>query len=229
MELMNDLNSIIWDLEIKQRDSNLKITNAYRDELQDLYKSWLSDFLDELEDTPDDDRREYTAAALLLLGRRLKELQRFRLLEAFDLGLAGDPTSPYALEELSDYIKLQENYIDESLVPDLESHFFDKLSDLPEIGWETFEESLSKRAHRVGLYAVGFWAVLQAVQYWLSPPERRCTWHLNPNVVQHCSDCVELAGEWTAAALPTRPGWGETECGPGCRCFLTWEDPLEVW
>ena len=137
-QLREFVNRALKDYEIKQHDANLKVTNAYRDELKDTYEAWLSEFLDDLEDVPDEDRREYVATALLLLGRRLKELQRLRLLEAFELGLAGDPASPHALEELADFIALQENYIDESLIPDLEVYFLDKLNELPEIGQDAF-------------------------------------------------------------------------------------------
>lgn len=228
MELLDELNTIIYQLEWKQRNDLLHATDGYRDELKQVYAEWLQEFLNELEDTPEEDRHEYIAVALLLLGQQVKEIQRLRLLEAFEFGLDGDPASPEALEELAAYISTQEEYIDTSLIPYLEAQFLDGLAELSEIGQEKFEEGLAKRAHRVGLYAVGFWAVSQAVQAWLSPPDRRCTWHLDPQA-NHCPDCPELVGEWTAATLPTRPGWGDTECGPGCRCWLTWSDPLEIW
>ncbi len=228
-QLKEAVNRMLWSLELKQYEADLHAANAYRDGLKDLYNDWLKEVLDELANIEDEDgKSEYIVLALLSFGERVKELQRKRLLEAFDLGLAGDPASPEALVELAEYIELQESYVDDSLIPGLEEHFLGRLHDMPEIGQEAFEESLSKRAYRVGLYAVGFWAVLQAAQAWISSPGRRCTWHLQP-LADHCPDCPELAGEWTAATLPTKPGWGDTECGPGCRCWLIWEDPLEIW
>lgn len=228
MELLDELNAIIWDCELKQRDANLKATNSYRNDLKDIYEIWLSEFLDELEDIEDEgDRREYIAVALLLLGSRLKEIQRIGLLEGFNLGLAGEPPSPEALGELSNYIREQEGYIDESLVPSLEAHFLDRLDELVEIGQEAFEDSLARRVARVALYAGAFWTAIQGAQIWLSQPDRKCTWHLNP-LADHCADCPKLAGEWTVLTLPTLPGV-EVECTGNCRCWITFEDPLEIW
>lgn len=228
MELLDKLDAIIWDCELKQRDANLKATNSYRNDLKDIYEIWLSEFLDELEDIEDEgDRREYIVVALLLLGSRLKEIQRIGLLEGFNLGLAGEPPSPGALEELSNYIRTQERYIDESLVPSLEVHFLDKLDELVEIGQEAFEESLARRVARVALYAGAFWTAIQGAQIWLSQPDRKCTWHLYP-LADHCADCPKLAGEWTVSTLPTLPGV-DVECDGNCRCWITWETPLEIW
>ena len=225
-QLRESVNEKLWEYEIKQRDANLKTTNAYRNELQDLYRSWLSEFLEELEATPDEDRQEYIVAALLLLGRRLKELQRIRLLEAFDMGLAGEPVSPEALEELSNHIREQERYIDESLMPHLETHFLDRLEELPEIGQEKFEESLSKRAYRVGLYAGAFWTVMQLAQWAISQPERTCTWIAHDDEGT-CPDCAAYSGKtYTKATLPTLPGV-EVQCNGNCRCALFWHEPLE--
>ncbi len=222
-QLRDSVDQTLWRLEIKQRDANRKVTASYRAELQALYKDWLEDFLVELEE--EEDKQEYTAAALLIFGRRMKELQRKRLLEAFTLGLAGDPASPEALRELSEHVVSQEEYIDTSLLPYLEEHFLGKLDDLEEIGQEAFEESLLKRAARVGLYAGAFWTAVQGASVWISQQGRRCIWHLFPEA-DHCKDCPGLAREWTASTLPTLPGV-DVECDGNCLCWLEWLDPLE--
>ncbi len=223
-QLRASVNTVLWEYEIKQRDANIKVTAKYRDELKNLYKSWLADFLNELEDIEDEgDKREYIAVALLLLGRRLKELQRIRLLEAFNLGLAGDPVSPEALAELSKHIASQEKYVDESLLPYLEGYFIEHLDE------EDYKEGLLKRAARVGLYAGAFWAAISAAQYWISQDNRKVTW-LTQRDQKVCPDCLELSkGDWTAATLPTTPAMGDTRCLSNCRCLLIWEGILEIW
>lgn len=228
MELLDELDTIIWQLEMKQRDDWLHATNGYRDELKQVYEEWFREFLNELEDTPEEDKREYIAVALLVLGQQLKEIQRLRLLEGFELGLAGEPTSPYALEELARHIREQENYIDVSLLPGLETNFLDRLEELPEIGLEEFEESLLRRAVRVGLYAGAFWGAIQLAQQAISPPERECTWVARDDAGT-CRTCAEYSGKvFTAATLPTLPG-GDVECNGNCRCTLFWSEPLEIW
>lgn len=228
MELLDELDAIIYQLEMKQRDDLLHATDGYRDELKQVYGEWLQEFLDELEDVEDADRREYIAMALLLLGQQIKEIQRLRLLEAFELGLAGDPTSPEALEELARHIREQEDYIDTSLLPGLEANFLDRLEELPEIGLERLEESLLKRGVRVGLYAGAFWGAIQLAQQAISPPERECTWVARDDAGT-CATCAEYSGKvFTAATLPTLPG-GDVECNGNCRCFLRWHEPVEIW
>lgn len=228
MELLDELDIIIWELEMKQRADLIHATNGYRDELKQVYEEWLQEFLAELEDVEDADRHEYVAATLLVLGRQLKEIQRLRLLEGFELGLAGDPTSPYALEELAKHIREQESYIDVSLLPGLEANFLDRLEELPEIGLEEFGESLLRRAVRVGLYAGAFWGAIQLAQQAISPPERECTWVAQDDEGT-CRTCARYSGKvFTAATLPTLPG-GDVECNGNCRCTLLWHEPLEIW
>ncbi len=225
-QLRDSVDQVLWKYEIKQRDANIKLTAKYRDELQDVYKDWLEEFLVELDD--EDDKQEYVAAALLLLGRRLKELQRTRLLEAFNVGLAGDPASPEALGELARHIREQEEYIDSSLLPHLEEHFLNRLDELEEIGQEAFEESLLKRAYRVGKYAGGFWGALQGAQVWISQDNRVCTW-VSLDDPATCVDCAEYhMKEFTKATLPTLPG-GDVQCDGSCRCLLIFEGILEIW
>ncbi len=225
-KLRDSVDQTLWRLEIKQRDANRKVTASYRDELQNLYKSWLADFLPELEKK--EDKQKYIAAALLLLGRRLKELQRKRLLEAFNIGLTGDPASPNSLVELSRHIVSQEEYIDTSLLPHLEEHFLTKLDELDEIGQEAFEESLLKRAYRVGKYAGAFWGAIQGAQVWISDSNRICTW-VSLDDEGTCVDCAEYhMKEYTKLTLPTLPG-GDVQCNGSCRCLLIWEGILEIW
>jgi len=228
-QLRDSVNQTLWNYEIKQRDANVKITSKYKDELKNLYKSWLADFLNELEDIEDEnDKREYIVVALLLLGRRLKELQRTRLLEAFNLGLAGDPVSPEALAELAKHILEQENYIDTSLIPHLEKHFSDRLDELEEIGQEEFEESLLKRAARVGLYAGAFWGAIQLATWAISQADRICTW-VSLDDEGTCIDCAKYhMKQFTKLSLPTLPG-GDVQCNGSCRCLIVWSGILEIW
>ena len=228
-QLRDSVDQTLWRLEIKQRDANLKITSKYRDELQAVYKDWLTDFLNELGGIEDEEgKRTYIATALVLLGNRLKALQRKRLLEAFNVGLAGDPASPAALVELSKHIASQEEYVDTSLIPHLEEHFLARLDELEEIGQEAFEESLLKRAYRVGKYAGGFWGAIQGAQVWISGPNRVCTW-VSLDDEGTCIDCARYhMQKYTRSTLPTLPG-GDVQCDGSCRCYLLWESLLEIW
>jgi len=222
MEIFDELDNIIWDYELKQRDSFLKETDKYRDELKTVYLEWLEDYLRDLESIPEDERREFIAAALLLLGRQLKERQRIKLLEAFTLGLAGEPASPQSLVELSNHITRQERYIDESLLPYLEGYFIEHLDE------EDYKEGLLKRAARVGLYAGAFWALTQLAQIWLSQDDRRGTW-ISRDDKGTCKQCRDLHMKtFTAATLPATPGV-DVECDGNCRCYVLWSDPIELW
>ena len=220
-QIQKEIDDIVWDYEIKQRDSYLKVTDAYKKELQAIYEDWLEDYLTGFENIPEDEQKEYIAASLLLLGRQLKEIQRLRLLEAFTLGLAGEPPSPQSLQNLANHIIEQERYIDTSLVPDLETYLIELE--------EPSKESLLKRAARVGLYAGAFWAATQLAQRWISQDDRKCTW-ISRDDEKTCPDCKELDGKhFTAATLPFLPATGHTQCLSNCRCYLAWEGAIEIW
>jgi len=222
MGLLSELDRIIWDYEVKQRDSFLKNTDAYRNELKGIYEEWVGDYLKDLETVPEEDRREYIAAALLLLGQQLKERQRRRLLEAFNLGLAGDPPSPESLQKLADHITEQEWYVDNSLVPDLEVYF------LEHVGEPDYREGLLRRAARVGLYAGAFWAATQRAQIWISHPDRECTW-ISRDDEATCKQCHSLhMKKFTVSTLPATPGV-DVECDGNCRCYILFSDPVELW
>ena len=217
-QIQKEIDDIVWNYEIKQRDTYLKATDAYRKELQAIYEEWAEDYLKDLPEN-EDDKREYIIVALALLARQLKERQRIKLLEAFSLGLAGDPPSPQSLQNLATYIAEQERYIDTSLLPDLETYLIELE--------EPSKESLLKRAARVGLYAGAFWAATQLAQRWISQDDRKVRWRTQKDL-EVCPDCMELSkGDWTAASLPTSPGAGDTQCLSNCRCWLEWLDPLE--
>ena len=223
MKLFDDLNSMIWSYEIKQRDSFLKATDAYKAELKGVYEAFVEDYLRDLENVPENERHEYIAAALLLFGQQMKERQRLGVMRAFTMGLAGGPASPQSLVELSKHIASQEKYVDESLLPYLEGYFIEHLDE------EDYKEGLLKRAARVGLYAGAFWAAISAAQYWISQDNRKVTW-LTQRDQEVCPDCLELSkGDWTAATLPTTPAMGDTRCLSNCRCLLIWEGILEIW
>ncbi len=225
-QLRDLVDQVLWYYEIKQRNANVKLTAKYRDELQAVYKNWLADFLNELED--EENKRTYIATALVLLGNRLKELQRTRLLEAFNLGLGGDPASPAALGELARHIREQEEYIDTSLLPHLEEQFLTRLDELEETGQEAFEESLLRRAARVGLYAGAFWGAIQLATWAISRDDRVCTW-VSLDDPATCVDCAKYhMKQFTKLSLPTLPG-GDVECDGNCRCYLAWSGVLEIW
>ena len=216
-QIQKEIDNIVWNYEIKQRDTYLKATNAYRKELQAIYEEWAEDYLKDLPEN-EDDKREYIIVALALLARQLKERQRIKLLEAFSLGLAGEPPSPQSLQNLATHITEQERYVDTSLMPDLETYLIELE--------EPSKESLLKRAARVGLYAGAFWAVTQISKVWLSQPERRFRWVAHDDE-RTCLECRELNNKvFTPATILKFPG--QTLCNGNCRCMLIDLDPLEL-
>jgi hypothetical protein len=218
--MLDILDEVIWELELKQYEDLLQATNSYKDELKSIYEVWAEDYLRDLEIVPEDGRREYIAAALLLLGRQLKERQRIKLVEAFNLGLAGDPPSPQSLVNLSNHIIEQEKYVDTSLLPDLETYLLELE--------EPTKESLLKRAYRVGLYAGAFWAATQLAQIWISQDDRKVTW-ISRDDGGTCKQCHSLHRKtFTVATLPATPGV-DVECDGNCRCYLVFEGVAELW
>ena len=222
MKLLDDLNSIIWSCELKQRDVFIKATDAYKKELQNLYEMWLDEYLADLEGIPEGERREYIVAALLLFSQQMKERQRLGIMRAFNMGLAGEPPSPQALVELSKHITSQEKYVDESLLPYLEDYFIEHLDE------EDYKEGLLKRAARIGLYAGAFWATTQLAQLWISQPDRECVW-ISRDDEGTCKQCHDLhMKKFTVATLPATPGV-DVECNGNCRCLLIFEGLVERW
>ena len=220
--LQDLLDKTIWSYEIKQRDVFIKATDAYKKELQNLYEAWIDEYLADLEGIPENERREYIVAALLLFSQQMKERQRLGIVRAFNMGLAGEPPSPQSLVELSKHIASQEKYVDESLLPYLEGYFIEYLDE------EDYKEGLLKRAARIGLYAGAFWAAIIGAQIWISPGDRKCTW-ISRDDESTCKQCHSLhRKEFTVATLPATPGV-DVECDGNCRCYILFSDPLELW
>jgi len=216
-----------------------RATNAYELELRRTYQAWADDTARVLAETDDeqefneklDEAVEALIAMLILLGRR-------KLPEAYQLGLAGLPSSPQGIQELSQALASNEEFLLNSLDPGVRAKVRQRTSDDPLI--KTDQASLAAVfatfLARVGSYAGAFWALIMRAavdRVRQRPEEPRVRWVLDERA-KHCRDCPRLASIYNnieELLLTTGghvPGSGGTECLSNCRCHLEFKKK-ESW
>lgn len=210
--------------------------NKYQLDLEGDYQDWAEDTAAKLAAASSDSKREEVlAAALLLLLALLKRKGKDAIPEAAVIALSGaDPIA--AIDDLvSDAISENDDYLSDSLIPDIEKKVKAGLLDPGIIaalaageGAAAFLALLQTETSRVGSYSGEWWKTYNsAVGLVADENGSKVTSYLDPRA-DHCGECPEFAetggkvyGSWkeyqdaTGGRVP-----GEFECGPNCRCWL---------
>jgi hypothetical protein len=220
-----------------------RATNAYELELRRTYQAWVDDTakaLAEIDDEQEFDEKldeavEALVAALVLLGRR-------GLPEAYQLGLADLPSSPQGIQELSEALVSNEDFLLNSFGPDVRSKMRQRVSEEPLIRTDkvSLAAVLATFLARVGSYAGAFWTLVQrgfGDRVRQDPGEPKVRWVLDARA-KHCETCLangSVAGKvydsfddllnQTGGALPA---WG-TRCDGNCRCWLEVQAKSGAW
>ena len=207
--------------------------NAYQKKLQRIYSEWADDLADDLADadpSEQDDILKKALAALLLL---LRDAGRTALPDAVELGLGGDPHNPDVLKILAAAMEANDDYLEDSLVPDLDAKLREGLSgqDLLEAiatgaGAAAIGGLLATMTGRVEGYAGTWWSVFnQTTGDAIDERGGKIRWSLDESA-KHCIDCAEFGDtvydsyqdllERTGGLTPGRG----VRCDGNCRCIL---------
>jgi hypothetical protein len=212
-----------------------RATNAYELELRRTYQTWADDTATALAKTEDqDDFDDELAAAVALLIGRLRQLGRRRLPEAYTLGLGGVPASPAGFGELSSAIASNDDYLTNSLGPDIQRKAAARVQDDPLIRADvaTMGAVLLTYLARVGSYSGAYWTMVQRgfgdrikQEEEASGEKVPVQWRRDPQA-KHCQTCLDYGNReydsWddmismTGGVFPNY----QTICVPNCRCSV---------
>jgi hypothetical protein len=219
-------------------------TNAYELELRRTYQTWADDTATALAKTEDqDDFDEELAAAVALLIGRLRQLGRRRLPEAYTLGLSGVPASPAGLGELSSAIASNDDYLINSLGPDIQRKTAARVQDDPLIRGDVTAMGavLLTYLARVGSYSGAYWTVVQRgfgdrikQQEDELDDKVAVRWVLDAQA-KHCDTCLRYGNrmydswdDMLTATGGTLPASG-TICNGNCRCHIESQGDGRNW
>lgn len=215
-------------------------TNAYQKALAALYEDWSRTLADDLEQAESDEERDaILAASLVVLAQEMRRLGR----ESISGGmlLVTSTPSPALLADIAQMMANNEDYIDNSLVPDIryrvQQGYFDP--DVVATGAIAFLGILAAMQSRVESYAGTMWTTIQraSADEAVTGAETgelsgRVGW-VRDAQAQHCDDCLEFGedGEpgrvydsyedmlaMTGGRLP-----GQVRCSANCRCWIVVE------
>lgn len=221
-----------------RRTKDVDATNAYQQELERAYADFSDDLANELAEADEEDRDGIIAAAVAALLLVLTALGRKHLPDAVTLGLGDEAITPEAAQELAEALADNEQFLTESLGPDIERKVKDGLLDgdvLASIaagsGAIALGGVLSSMAGRVANYAGEFWSTLQRARGEAAKEKGlKIAWVLDPTVKQHCGSCLAFGDKtydsWDDLLASTgnvTPSDG-TDCNGGCRCTLEFVD-----
>src|SRR3990167_8660048 len=108
----------------------IQAVNAYQEELESEYEDWADDFATDVADAKDDtERKSIIVAGLLGLLGILQVLGRKSLPNAIDIALGDEAPTPELLRIIADIVAANENYLKDSLMPDLQDKIEKALQD----------------------------------------------------------------------------------------------------
>ena len=237
----------------RERGNVEKATNEYQRKLVRAYDRWAVDARKAIIKAENAGKHGVELEAvvdeeLAILADAMKDLGREGILEAVTMGLGGETPDAEAFKVIADKVEENEEFIDESLIPDIRAKIAGHLQEagktyqLDELALSGVLTSMRTRA---GGYAGTFWGAVflggglaqkkkdkKRAEEGKAP--RRVRWVLDPSA-EHCEDsahgrgCVGLEGTYDSwDALPTLPASGTT-CLGNCRCGLEIEESPGQW
>ena len=211
--------------------------NAYQNKLQRIYRDWADTLADDLADADPSEHDDIIKAALAALLLLLRNAGRTALPDAVTLGLGDDTINPDVLKVLTDALTANEDYLSDSLLPDLDSKLRQGLSeqDILEAiaagaGAAAIGGLLQTMLGRVGSYAGGFWDVYNRTRGdAIDEHGKRLRWSRDDSIPDssHCENCWEFGNqeynsysEMLEITGGLTPGSPALICGSNCRCEL---------
>lgn len=213
----------------------IRAVNAYQYELEGTYKDWSGSTAKDIANAQnDDERRAAIEAALLALLAQMREEGHRELTNAMLLALGTDAPTPEMLSRLSQALSENDQYLSDSLIPDLRAKIEAALRDpdilaAMELGLAAFIDALRSMMMtslaRVALYAGAWWTIYN----WTIGAKSKGEIHayLDPQA-HHCTDCpkyqsvngrvYESFDAYLAATGGRVPG--QFACHGNCRCEL---------
>lgn len=207
--------------------------NDYQQELAKVYAKWSKAMAAELGDAEDEeDYDDALEAGLLLLSAQLVDLGRKNITAGGLTALGKTPPTPQFLDDLSDRVEANTDYIERGLIPAIQDRaLLARLDpDIIATGAVAYLGMLAAFDGRVESYAGGMWTAMQEAQGTTAQEaEARVAWQRDEQA-KHCDDCLEFGEDefpgriyesWddmmgtTFDRLP-----GEVECSANCRCSL---------
>lgn len=204
-------------------------TNRYQVELRMLYAEWMDDLaidLDEFDYVADD----IMESSLHRLESHLVTLSRQRIFEGYDLGYgAGEVDyTPEVVADLASVMSFNEEYIEQSLIPDIRARIRQALRDpkFTLLGTAFLIDQLSRMGARLEMYAGAEWkAISRGVGAYARARGLPVYWSRDARA-EHCETCLDF-GEKSYASYDDLlaitggilPADGTT-CRGNCRCSL---------
>lgn len=197
---------------------------SYQEHLREIYDDWAKEAARQLAEADPEDREKLLVALLALLLYRLKRAGARGLEDAFELGLGGEIPNPEDLVALQAAIDRNEQYLSESLLPDVAERF---RKDAASAGFDWSQAvllaSLGSLAWRTARYGGAFWATLGlGVSVGARRRDHPVRRFLDP-AADHCDSCPGKEGEYAnwdemVARCGGVPGDGSDTCDGNCRC-----------
>ena len=209
-------------------------TNAYKRDIGSEYDKWSRKVARELSAaTTEDERNEIIELALVLLFATMRDMGRKNISQGMFLGLGGYAPSPRLLEQIAQYIRENERYLEDGFMRDVETRLRNAArdTDVLEVGIVAILGMLIGARARAERYAGGMWAAINIAvgevtkQQEESGGDGRVFWELEPTA-EHCPDCLRCGDReypsYDLMLLETgnmAPGIG-VQCDGNCRCSL---------
>ena len=217
----------------------IQAVNEYQEALEDSYSDWADDFAGDVASAEDDTaRKAVIVAGLLALLGTLQVLGRKSLPNAIDIALGDEAPTPELLRIIADIVAANENYLKDSLMPDLQAKIEKALQDkdiqialATGVGAEAIRGILGTVTARVGSYSGAWWSIHNnAVGALAEMKGKQILWRLDPAVINHCATCLTY-GDKTYASMKSMlsetggisPSHG-TICNGNDRCELIMQD-----
>lgn len=214
-----------------RRDKETAAVNRYQQELEGLYQDWYEEWAVKIDESDDRDAEIALALAALLL--LLMKAGRVALPQAVEMAAGKEGQTPEMVRALLTQMESNEQYLRESLIPDLETKLKAGLVDKDiqaamnaGVGSDAIASLLATATARVGSYAGAWWSVAQIARgLLLDEGGHRILWQKEPGA-EHCASCLKYGDqEYESFAELLRITGGispanGTECLSNCRCRL---------
>ena len=204
-------------------------TNRYQVELRMLYAEWMDDLVLDMEEF-DQVVEEIIDASIFRLETQLVTLSRQRIFEGYDLGFGAGKVD-YTTDIVGDLASIMvqnEEYIEQSLIPDVRARIREAMSDPKFIllGVAFLIDQLGRMGARLEMYAGAEWkAINKGVGAYARANNLPVYWSRD-SLAKHCASCLDF-GEQEYASFDdllaitggVLPADG-TICRGNCRCSL---------